>query len=1255
MSAPVTFSHKASMASKHVLIVILALATSACAATTSQHGGTIDALRRRAAEAPRDRDAQRALALAELFSWEGDPKRIDAQLERALALDAASARLWLAAGFHHDAHGRPEAAFDAYLRALTVAVESSPEREPLAPYITELSAHALGGVDGGVVGYIERIEKEITPLLNDPRLAMPARAELGALLIDLQYRRGDRPAAQAIAAQLGCVAEGRAAGPFGPRDLLGFDQEYGGITPGAALAAQYDLGAGRGVRPTREIGPRGCALHLGGGPLAVGGTTYLQSTLQVATTGKHILRVESPNNFELRVDGKSIARIDRRAHAHANTLYFPIELTAGAHELLVKVTTRHPNPLLSVALAPARPSDAVAITLPFSREKEQGFGRYLRASIAFGRGDVVEARLAVRGVEATPNAAALLLLQRASIMLSDPLMPGQLAQDEARRLLEQALNRDPNLWSPIAQLAHMAANNGRTKEAIAVLRDAVQKFPEVPALRLSLAGMLQDESWDAEADRVIAATRKLVPDACGPIAAELEALQARDREQAATPLVEKVMACEARGNARYSLFLRQRRFDEARVELERLAALDPPQASFAWTLARLELAKSRRDEAEIDKQIAELRRVYPQTSSALVDQIDRLAAKGDAAGALATLNAAIAAEPTALSGVRRLAPLVGGEAVLQKYRKDGPQAIAAFEKSGRTYDAPQVLVLDYMAAEIQPDGSSIELIHTVQRAQSDEAVNELAEVSVPEGAHVLTLRVIKPDGRKLEADAIAGKDTVSLPSMAVGDYVEIEMLQHRDPPDAFPNGYVGERFYFQSYEIPFDHSEMVVVLPASMPYAVDPRGNAPKTEETVTADKRVLRFLVQNSAPLQPEPMSVTPREFLPSVRVGYHVPWPELVESIREALIDRDVYDPEIAGQVARVVGDAAPADYRTRAKRLYDWVLAEVENDDDLLSQGAVMLRSGSGNRARVLHYLLKLAGVPARLALVRSAMSDSTKTDMADGETYEHLLVMFEDAKGPVWLFTAERWAPFGFVPSLLAGQPAMFLSGEPATAMLPPRDGSLDSRDVELDVALNESGGAEITYVETVRGGGAIGWRNQLESIPEAELERRFEEEYAGRLVPGAQLKSLAIEGREQDSDTLRIAMTIEVARFGRRVDGGIALPSLVTSQLSATYARIAARTTTQLISSPVYNHVVMRLRAPKNGKLPVAPGKVALQASIPGQPSFALKSQVGDGTLTLERAIAMPVMRIVPKDYAAFTQFCRAVDAAEAQELVVRMP
>lgn len=1240
----------------------LALLLGACASGGSTEGlSSIEALRRAAKAQPADRDAQRALALAELFAWNGDPERVDAQLARALALDAGNARLWLVSGLQHDAHGRPDQALDAYLRALTVALETDIARDPLAPHIAELSAHAIAGVEGGVTDYPARVLGAILPILRDPRLPMPARVELGALVMQQHYKHGDRAAAQAIATQLGCVTELRAAGPFGPRELLGFDQDHGGIRPGVALAASYELGAGRGVRPTRDVGGRGCTVHLGGGPLAMGGSTYVQGYVEIAKAGQQLLRFETPNSVDLHIDGISVLRIDRRQNTAPETAYVPVQLSAGRHEVLIKLTTRHPNPAMAMAVAPMQASDARAIEWPSKRNASAGFARYLRAAIALGRGDAVEARLSLLGVE-DGRAAPLLQLQRASVMMVDPLMPGQLAQDEARRLYEQAVAHDPGLWNPTAQLAQMADGNGRTKEAIAAMRNAVRQFPNVPALRLSLASMLKDQGWDAEADRVIAGARKLVPDACAPIGAELDSLRDRQREQAAAALSEKLMACEAQANARYSTLLRQRRFDDASVELERLAALDPPQHRFAWALARLELAKNRHDEATVQRQITELRTLYPRTSSALIEQLDRLAASGKPEAALKALDAALAAEPAALAGARRLAPLLGGEDTLKAYRKDGAAAIAAFEASGHTYEAPQVLVFDYMAAQVMPDGSSIELVHTIQKAQSDEALDELAEVSVPDGARVLTLRAIKPDGRKLEPDAIAGKDTISLPTLTPGDYVETELLLYRDAPDAFPGGHSGERFFFQSYEIPFDHSEMIVILPSGMPYSIDPRGPAPKVEEKTQGDQRVLRFLVEGSKALQPEPMSITPREILPSVRLAANATWPLFIESIREALIDRDLVDPEIAAQVKKIIGDAAPNDFKLRTKRLYDWVLANIENDDDLLSQAAVMIRSKSGNRARVLHYALKLAGVPTKLALVRTAAADSTPSEMADGDVYEHLLVSYDGGKGPVWLFTAERWAPFGFMPALLSGQPGLLLEPPPAGSKnglamvtMPVRDPSLDGRRLELDVALQPDGGAQMTFVETVRGGSAIGWRNQLESVPSAELKHRFEEEYAGRLVPGAQLTSLAITGREQDSEMLRIEMGMQVSSFGRRLDHSLVLPLLLASDLSATYARMAVRTTTQLISGPQNTEIVIRVKPPQGGALPRVPAPIAIAGNVPGKPRFAFKASAKDGTLTLERALSFPIMKVSPSDYPAFAKFCRDVDAVEAQELVVRMP
>jgi cellulose synthase operon protein C len=563
-------------------------------------------------------------------------------------------------------------------------------------------------------------------------------------------------------------------------------------------------------------------------------------------------------------------------------------------------------------------------------------------------------------------------------------------------------------------------------------------------------------------------------------------------------------------------------------------------------------------------------------------------------------------------------------------------------------------VFDYMAVAVLQDGSSVELVHTIEKAQSDEAVNQLAEVRVPEGAHVLKLQTIKPDGRRLEADAIEGKEEISLPTVTPGDYVELEYIDYKDPSEAFPGGYAGERFYFKSFEIPFDHSQMVVIAPKNMTLRVDPRGPAPKVEERTDGNLRVWNFQVDQSIPLKPEPSAVSAREFLPSVRIGARADWSTFVESLRDALADRNILDPEIAALVQQIVGDADPGDYAQRAKRLYAWVLEHIENNDELFSQAAVMLRARTGNRARVLHYMLGLAGVPAKLALVRSAGGDTVASEMADGDTYEHLFVTYGDGPKAQWLYTVERYAPFGYVPPLLRGQPALLLTAGAERTLSPPPRAGQDARRLELDITVARDGGARVSAVELLHGAGAVAWRAQLESIPAAELNRRFGEEYVARLLPGAHLTSLRITGREQDAEAISLQYGFDLGALGRRVGESWALPPILASRLAQNYAQAAQRTTDELVPSPVELEIVLRFHLPKGASNPAAPEPVALEAAIPSRPRFDQKSRLEKGALVIERTLRLPAMRIGVKDYGAFAAFCRMVDAAEGKELLVKL-
>ncbi len=1230
------------------VLVLVALASACAGAPAHPERPTLESLREDAEANPRDAARWRTLALAEAFDNGSDPKKLDAELKHALELAPQDPALVYTRALLADVHGKPAVALDGYLKTIELAVGSP---KPEAQALVEVASYAVLGQSGMSRGYVEAVQQRLSPVLKGAPLSAAARGAIGDALVPLAFRRGDLTAVNNLATALGCAQNFRVAGPFGPRELLGFDEKPR-VDPGQPLAASYDLGAGRGERSTRPARARGCTVHFGGGPIADGGVSWAETSVRIANPGDYLVRLDTPNSVELFIDGKSSLRVDRRRMLGSRVLFHKVSLPAGDHRMMVQVATRHPNPVLELAITPLTAADALVVEKKPARSKS-AFELHVAVAIALSRGDVLGARQALAFVATQADASPLLILQRASVALSDPLVPDEVRGDDARRLFARAVARDGGLWAPVAQLATLAAQAGRVSEAIDALKKAQARWPDVPAISLVLAEQLRSKGYQAAADREIARLREQVPDACGPIAAELESKRARERYSEANVLARLLVQCDAETNALYAAYLEKRDYGEAAKELKRLASFQTESGRYASLLAELTLAKNTSDEKALWATIRELRARYPRSFTGALEEFDALLASGKFEDARGALHAALKAEPASMAGFHRISRALLGEHALAAYRKDGLATIKSFEASGKKYDGPQVLVLDYMVGRVFEDGSSLELVHTVQQAQSDEAVNDLGEIQVPEGAEVLTLRSIKPDGRVLEADSISGKDTISMPSLTRGDYVEFEYVRANAPADGFPGGYLGDRFYFKSFEVPFHLSQMVMVLPKSMPFEIDPRGPAPQAKETMQGDLRVIDFTVEQSVPLVEEPSSVSSREFIPSVRVGANATFPAMVDSLRDVLVDRDLYDPYYAGFVRQIVGDAKPDAYRLRTERLYAWVLENIENNNDVFAQAALMLRAKSGNRARVLAYLMKLAGVPAQLALARSYAADATQSKMADGETYDNLLVRVDLPKEePVWLFTAERWAPFGFVPAMLRGQPALLLQpGAPETRV---SEGLLgpDERTFKVQVALRAQGSARVDVTETLHGTEAVAWRSQLEQIPAAELERRIEQDYVARLFPSASLVSLEIEGRDKTSPELKLHYVAEVGSLARQVAGGLSLSSILPSELAANYARTASRKTTELIPSPIRTKVEVSVALPSGIAAPAPMAPVSLTAKLPGSPSFAETITIGTDAFTVQRTLLVPRSRVSPAEYPALAEFCRRVDAVEDREIVL---
>ena len=1213
------------------IVVSLCLVAAACARGGSQTPSepTIEELRKRAGDDPRDAEAWRELAVAELFREDGDPARVKDAVAHALELDPGNARLHLVAGTEAFLHGRPDEALESLLVSFERAAGDDP---PTA----EVALGSLAELSELASGFDDAVRTRVAAAL--PRTTIGARAVAASLLIDQQYRMGDVEAVKATAATAGCIDRWRVAGPFGPRDLLGFDQTFPAAGRGP-MASEYDLGEGRGVRQTRELWSRGCDVHLGEGPLAEGGTTYAEAMVEVAEGGSYTLRLETPNSVKLSVDGEEIVAIDMRRQPLQRTTFHQLELGAGTHEIEVKITTRHPNPILNVALLPGTPNTAVPAG--------DSMDCFVRAAMRLERGFPIGARTALDSRECRASVPVTLL--RAAVALVDPYVTSDMRRDHARRLMSKVLEKDPRSWFPALQLARLKAAEGRDQEAIADLRAALERWPDLISFRLALVELLLNRGWDAEAERHIEAALQIAPGNCTPVGVALAHAQRRDRIDRIDTYVDRLMECNARSTARFGQLINARRWDDAVAELDRIAALEPPQARARLLASRIQLTEGQANPAATEAVLRELIGERPQSATYRLELADQLLARGQMPQALSVLDRAIEAEPTAMIELRRIRSALGGKDEIAPFRQDGSAILEEYRSSGVAYDEPTVLVFDYTAVRVFEDGSSLVLTHQIYHAKSEESVDQLGQFTPPDSGYVLNLRTIKADGTRLEPDLMGNMNTINLPLVAVGDFVEHEYVRVLGPPRGLPGGILGERFYFASFETPFYRSEEVVATPASMPIVVDPRGGAPEAKREERGGLVIHRWRVDQSDALVREPLSVAPREYIPSIQWGHGASWGLFLEGLRDLMADRNPVDPA-ALALARRITHGAETD-EAKAKLLYYWVLDNVENNNDVFGVAPTMLSRRTGNRTRVLHYLLGLLGVRTSLVLVRDFSADQMQSDLADDGTYGNLVLKIGDR----YLVTSARGIPFGYISPTLRGQDALVLlpydrSDEVRKVTLPPEPEGSEKRSIEILADIASDGSARLEVTETFRGLQAIEWRTDLEGVPEAVLEERFEEGYAARVVPGGHLESLRIMGQDDPEQDFVLRYTVRAPSLARQQGGRLVLPGLFPTMLTPRFAQVGERSTTQIVGPTLDIDLAIRIRL--EGRAPTST-LAPVELEGPGGARFTARASTTDGALLVRRQVRVPLMRVPPERYPGFAHFVRQVDAAEAREIPLR--
>ncbi len=1073
--------------------------------------------------------------------------------------------------------------------------------------------------------------------LASERLPWQAQYALALIAMDIARKRADEALMAKASARAGCVPSMSFVGSGGRLPLLDLDADtfvpLDRPRPLVAAGCQFQFNAAdsrNGIRVLRsEIAlPRG------------------RYDIVLDFIGPARLRVDQGPWFR---HGGTLERYGSQWSANR------IEVAAGKHTIEIRIGTYGSTADLALLALPATQVTPVAPVDPSDADT-------VMADLALGlvanlTGDVEALVTQVERLSSRPR-FTLGLAAAARLGESDPTRPSDIMRDKARALWQQALAIDPGMARVWLDLSRLERQNDRLREATVDAERARKTAPAWWPAHLALASALRGQGLEHPADVALAAGLALTDDgrgACEVLDQAFHRAEAREDLGSATHLVARLGRCDAQNDSARIFAQRRGELDKALWLLRRAL---PTSAEPLWLrseIADLLVAQGRLSSAQSELEALTL--AAPRDTRVRIRLADAEAAQGASQRASATLVEALRRFP-GRDDVRRAARLAGLALPLDAYRVDGEKVIREYLASGKAYQAPAVVVLDRAVERVFPDGSRLLLTHSITQVLSKDAIESVGEVQVPDGAEILHLRTRKADGSFREAEEIAGKSSISVPDLGVGDFVESETIEAKAPREAFAPGFIGERFYFQSFDAPLDRSEYVLVAPATMPLDVNSRADAPAAVTTVGPDgTRVLTFRVRSKPQVFPEPSAVPATEWIPSVRVSSGITieaWSRFIAD-RMARLSRG--SPELRG-VAEGIAKRAGRDRSAWPEAIVAWVRQHVEPEVDYGVSATVTLARHRGNRAVLILALARSLGVPADLVLARSLLQAEADAPMSlpDLDDFRELMVRFPGREGDAFVDPQIRRAPFAYLMPGYDGAPAVVVGTRQVVKAV---SGVKNSRSVTLRARLESDGAAKVAVTEQLSGWPAVEWTELLDRAGKdrSKLRQEFEQNWLGQQFPGARLDTLSVE-EGAGSAGARVSYTFRSARMAARQGGVLRLrPEFFEAQPGRRFGTEPQRKTALLLGYDIPLELDAEIALPSGAKvLDVGQGG---DVRIGGARFIEQRrvNKAGDNSeiISLRRRSRLPIMRVLPSQYRHVAAELRTVDPIERGEIRIAVP
>ena len=1154
-----------------------------------------------------------AWLLAEMVAPGGDAKRAESARQK-LGDKSAGMRASAARALFDEIHGEPAKAADSYVAALRAASESA-DRD--APIYAWFATHHLQALRGQVANLYQKNQAALDKLVSTPRnLGWRAAAELFDWSLSDAYERatvtGDAHDTL-MAERMGCATEVRIAGPFGHGVASDRRRSFAAEQGPWPLAWPKDplRGSTPHILPTKR---HGCIVA--STENAEEGIFYAETFIETRVERNLIVAVQG--SVDVWIDGVQVGHRDPREWGSWQRFGVAAKVGVGRHRVLATTT----SDAVQVRLLN---EDGTAAKVSTSTEAREAYGlsemsvlpdpnelapfvkarsagtpeRAALVSYLLNTESLSDVANVILEPYVTPeNAAAVALTLAATYTHTDPIFSEETRRKMEHDLHARAIAKDPRLWYSSAWLTMDQADQKGLLETVEPIKKLATDFPREPALREEMAAIYQRLGWRAERMTTLAELAQSFPSDSGALRAYLTALDEDGSVTEADAVAARIMKLEPDSEIELDRALARRDWKSAITELTRLGKRRPERKDIAARIADV-LARSG-DPSASARELTEALAKNPADSAARFRIADRAYSKGDSAALRNALAEAIQ-NGGKTSELRSAVELVEGATALEGYRMNGTQIIAdfvAWEKTGKHMDGTAARVLDYSALLVHPDGSSEMLEHEIQRIQSQEAIGKESEQKAPDGL-VLHFRVIKPDGRVLEPEEVAGKPTMTMPHLEVGDYIEIEHITPSAGDGMHGKIYHGPTWFFREPDKGYWRSEFVTLSPTDKPLQIETRGAVPAPRVTNNGFFTEHRWRVDESPPAPEEPDPVPPNEFLPSVRVGWGNSLKDTLARYVDLTSDEIPLDPRLQKMAKDLFGGISKRDDQLRA--VYKFVMDKVEDGQE--NDGRRVITGKSGSKQSAFYHFLRLLDIPVQFGIAKNKLALSPIGPMSEAESFDSVVLRVDtgDTKSVAvttpapqdaqakqgtpnapatatsgskssirYLTIRDKFAPYGYVPAELRGQPITILTaGTPLETI--PSEGALDGVDFRGRADLRADGSADVTLESTYTGKLAIGMRTVFARVPETQRDDFVETRLLGRNIPGAKLRKLELIALDDVTQPFVVKMHAEVHELARSQGGRRILKALFPLRLGE-LATLPQRQTPMLLASPSHVEV-----------------------------------------------------------------------------------